>query len=187
MLNPIRSQSGSGHRSGSEAVGRKRAWWFMHTGFRSELRIRFASTWQGHPEPGSGSGFLHCRDLLGGAIFAAELGERDAKKTRTLKGVFCTCYYCTGFIKNWLKAFLLWLPVCGTQPLVALCLLLMKMQWQSLQWPHCLPACSSQQQFLQRMSSCTAQSCSKSDPGRLRTIWSGPSLEERNGTESGTI
>ena len=61
-----------------------------------------------------------------GAIFATELGERDAKKTRTLKGVFCTFYYCTGFIKNWLKAFLLWLPVCGTQPLVALCLLLIK-------------------------------------------------------------
>ena len=47
----------------------------------------------------------------------------------------------------------------GRQPLVALCLLLMKMQWQSLQRSQCLSACSSQQQFLRRMSSCTAQSC----------------------------
>ena len=57
----------------------------------------------------------------------------------------------------------------------------------SLQGQQCLPACSSQQQFLQRMSSCPAQSCSKSDPGRLRTIWSWPSLEEPNGTGSGII
>ena len=27
----------------------------------------------------------------------------------------------------------------------------------SLQWPHCLPACFSQQQFLQRLSSCTCR------------------------------
>ena len=34
----------------------------------------------------------------------------------------------------------------------------MNVQWQSLQWPQCHPACSSQQQFLWRMSSCIAQS-----------------------------
>ena len=48
--------------------------------------------------------------------------------------------------------------MCGRQPLVALCLLQMRMQWQNLLWPPCLPACSSQPQFLRRMSSCTAQS-----------------------------
>ena len=49
--------------------------------------------------------------------------------------------------------------MCGRQPLVALCPLQMRMQWQNLLWPPCLPACSSQPQFLRRMSSCTAQSC----------------------------
>ena len=49
--------------------------------------------------------------------------------------------------------------MCGRQPLVALCPLQMRMQWQSLLWPLCLPACSSQLQFLQRLSSYPAQSC----------------------------
>ena len=50
--------------------------------------------------------------------------------------------------------------MCGRQPLVVLCPLLMRMQWQNLLWPPCLPACFSQPQFgLRRVSSCTAQSC----------------------------
>ena len=66
------------------------------------------------------------------AIFAMEPGERSANKTRTLKGVICTVPYCTGLIKIWLNfLLLLQLPMCGRQPLVALCLLLMKMRRQS--------------------------------------------------------
>ena len=39
------------------------------------------------------------------AVFATELGERNANKTCTLKGVTCTVCYCTGLIKNWLNIF----------------------------------------------------------------------------------
>ena len=51
--------------------------------------------------------------------------------------------------------------MCGRQPHVVLFPLQMRMQWhwQNLLWPQCIPACSSQPQFLRRMSSCTAQSC----------------------------
>ena len=35
----------------------------------------------------------------------------------------------------------------------------MRMQWKRLQRPHCIPACSSRQEFLQRMSSSIAPSC----------------------------
>ena len=71
--------------------------------------------------------------------------------------MICTVCHFT-LIKNWLKH-MFDLTMCGRQPLVALCLLQMRMQWQNLLWPPCLPACSSQPQFLRRMSSCTAQSC----------------------------
>ena len=109
---------------------------------------------------GSGSGSVHCRGHFCNSHFCNRTGRAQCKrKMCPLAGVICTICYWTGLMKNWLKTFLLWLPMHGRQPLVALCLLLMKMQWHSLQWPHCLPACSSQQQFLQRMSSCTAQSC----------------------------
>ena len=40
------------------------------------------------------------------AVFATELGERNANKTCTLKGVICTVCYCTGLIKNWLNIFI---------------------------------------------------------------------------------
>ena len=39
---------------------------------------------------------------------------------------------------------MIWLLTCNRQPFEALCLLHMRMQW-----PRCLPACSSRQQFLQ--------------------------------------
>ena len=40
-----------------------------------------------------------------GRFFATELGERNANKTCTLKGVTCTVCYCTGLIENWLNFF----------------------------------------------------------------------------------
>ena len=46
--------------------------------------------------------------------------------------------------------------MCGRQPLVVLCPLQMRMQWQSLLWPLCLPACSSQ------LQSCCLESWSHS-------------------------
>ena len=53
-------------------------------------------------------------------------------------------------LKTGLNTCLIWLPMCGRQPLVALCPLQMRLQRQNLLWPQCLPACSSQPHFLRR-------------------------------------
>ena len=88
------------------------------------------------------SGSVHCRDHYWS--FSQQNWENPMwNKTCTVEGVICTVCYCSGLIKNCLKTFLVRLPMCGRQPLVALCLLMMKMQCQSLHWPQCLPACSS--------------------------------------------
>ena len=67
-------------------------------------------------------------DMLQGpllVIITTEQGQRN--NSNTLRGIICTVCCCTGLIKNWL-IFLIWLPMCGRQPLVAICLLLMRMQ-----------------------------------------------------------
>ena len=86
--------------------------------------------------------------------------RESVMRSKTIRRRICTVC-CTGIVQKLAKnqTILIWLNACGRQPLEALCLLLMKMQWQSLQWPQCLPTFSSQPQFLQRMSSCTAHSC----------------------------
>ena len=129
--------------------------WGWHSKVEEIIEVTFSPEVEGKSQ-GSGSGFIHCR-----YNFCSRTGRVQCKrKTCTLKGVICRDCYCRcPPPPPFFNTFLLWLPMCGRQPLVTLCLLLMKMQWQSLQQPHSLPACSSQQHFLWRMSSCTAQSC----------------------------
>ena len=94
-----------------------------------------------------------------------ELGEHKANIKKLLKkNSLCGSILQSLFqiFKNWLKRIsALTAYVWGAAPctVVVLCPLLMKMQWQSLLWLQYLLACSSQPQFLRRMSFYTAQSC----------------------------
>ena len=105
------------------------------------------------PASGSGSGFIHCRDHFG--HFCNGAGRAQCKSKLYLKGMVCTVRHFTFTVFKNLAKTHFFLPTayvweaapCSPLPTAD------ENAVQNFLWPPCLPACSSQPQFLQRTCS----------------------------------